>query len=182
MVSSTGKTLYMLMLFGLGGLAAYWVIVPLLPERKAPVVPPTSTEPVAVTRPAEKVLVSKNVNFRFAPNSSELDMKNQDNLQFLLDIKGMYEKTPSGVRILVRGHVDDGQKAEFTKNGAEALKSGADKAVKLSLNRANEIKKQLITLGIAEDRIDTVGCGWEEPLGSDRDANRRVEVQILGIE
>jgi len=36
--------------------------------------------------------------------------------------------------------------------------------------------------GVLADRLDTVGRGWDEPLGSDSDQNRRVEVQWFTLE
>ncbi|WP_372868258.1 hypothetical protein [Pseudomonas sp.] len=35
---------------------------------------------------------------------------------------------------------------------------------------------------IAEDHIELVGRGWEEPLAQDREQNRRVEVQWFTLE
>jgi NitT/TauT family transport system substrate-binding protein len=126
-------------------------------------------------------LLSKNIRFLFNPNSSELDMKNQENIKKLQEIKGLLTVSP-GSSILLRGHVDDGQKAEFAKGGDNRLKDGALRAMKLSLDRANEIKKRMVEVGIKQERIDTIGRGWEEPLGTNRDENRRVEVQWFTLE
>jgi NitT/TauT family transport system substrate-binding protein len=108
-------------------------------------------------------------------------MKEQTNLKSLQDIKQLLAVSP-GSTVLLRGHVDDGQKAEFAKGGPEVLKNGSIKAMKLSLDRADAVKKQLVDIGVDKARIDTIGRGWEEPVGADRDANRRVEVQWFTLE
>jgi hypothetical protein len=57
--------------------------------------------------------------------------------------------------------------------------------LKLSQNRANEIKKYLVSKGIDEKRISTVGLGESSPKYSNdsdenKSLNRRIEVKILG--
>ena len=50
--------------------------------------------------------------------------------------------------------------------------------------RTQAVKEALLARhpGIAEDRIELVGRGWEEPLGADSEQNRRVEVQWFTLE
>ena len=126
-------------------------------------------------------LLSKNIRFLFNPNSSDLDMTSVMNGQQLESIKKLLQVSP-GSLVLLRGHVDDGQKAEFAKGGESRLRDGALRAMKLSTDRANEIKRLMIERGVAKERIDTVGRGWEEPLGTNHDENRRVEVQWFTVE
>lgn len=126
-------------------------------------------------------LLSKNIRFLFAPNSADLDMTNQENLKQLQEIKQLLTVSP-GSSLLLRGHVDDGQKEEFAKGGDQRLRDGALRAMKLSLDRANTVRSEIVKIGVTKDRIDTIGRGWEESLGSDRDANRRVEVQWFTLE
>jgi NitT/TauT family transport system substrate-binding protein len=56
-------------------------------------------------------------------------------------------------------------------------------AVEFSKQRANEIKRLLIEKhSIDTKRLDGIGRGWEEPLGTDNDQNRRVEAQWFTLE
>ena len=57
--------------------------------------------------------------------------------------------------------------------------------LKLSQNRANEIKKYLVSKGIDENRTSTVGLGESSPKypndsDENKSLNRRIEVKILG--
>jgi NitT/TauT family transport system substrate-binding protein len=57
------------------------------------------------------------------------------------------------------------------------------KAMELSKNRAGEIRRLLIEQKkVDPGRIEVVGRGWEEPLGTDSEQNRRVEVQWFTVE
>jgi NitT/TauT family transport system substrate-binding protein len=128
-------------------------------------------------------LLSKDIRFFFQPNSAILDMENQDNIANLAAIKQMLQVSP-GSSVLLRGHVDNSQIEKFRRDGGEALvRQMALKAMELSKQRAEEIKKHLRALhSLPEDRIVTVGRGWDEPAGTDPDANRRVEVQWFTLE
>jgi NitT/TauT family transport system substrate-binding protein len=128
-------------------------------------------------------LLSKNIRFLFEPNSSKLDLAKQENNDNLESIKELLKISP-GSTVLLRGHVDNAQIENFRqKGGDELVHQMALKAVELSKDRANEIKRLLVDQhGIDSARIETVGRGWEEPLGTDSDQNRRVEVQWFTIE
>jgi NitT/TauT family transport system substrate-binding protein len=128
-------------------------------------------------------LLSKNIRFLFEPNSSDLDVSAQSNLSNMDAIKNLLKVSP-GSTILLRGHVDNAKVEEFRKSGGEAfLRQQALKAMELSRKRAGEIKRLLVEkYGVDAARVDVVGRGWEEPLGSDSDQNRRVEVQWFTIE
>jgi NitT/TauT family transport system substrate-binding protein len=128
-------------------------------------------------------LLSKDIRFLFEPNSSALDMANQDNIRNLEAIKRMLQVSP-GSTMLLRGHVDNARVAEFRNKGGEAyVRTQALRAMELSKNRAAEIRKLLIERhAIDPKRLDIVGRGWEEPAGPDSDKNRRVEVQWFTIE
>jgi NitT/TauT family transport system substrate-binding protein len=57
------------------------------------------------------------------------------------------------------------------------------KAMELSKNRAAAVREQLIVQHKIEPaRLDTVGRGWDEPLGTDNEQNRRVEAQWFTLE
>ena len=128
-------------------------------------------------------LLSKDIRFLFEPNSAVLDMSNQENMKNLEAIKRMLSVSP-GSTMLLRGHVDNAQVAVFREQGGEAyLKKQALRAIELSRNRADAIRKLLIDkFSVDPARLDIVGRGWEEPAGPDSAQNRRVEVQWFTIE
>jgi NitT/TauT family transport system substrate-binding protein len=128
-------------------------------------------------------LLSKDIRFLFEPNSSALDMANQENIKNLDAIKRLLQVSP-GSTLLLRGHVDNTKVADFRRQGGEAyVRQMALRATQLSKDRAEEIRKHLVErYSIERKRLDIVGRGWEEPAGPDADKNRRVEVQWFTIE
>jgi NitT/TauT family transport system substrate-binding protein len=128
-------------------------------------------------------LLSKDIRFLFEPNSTALDLANQDNVRNLEAIKRMLQVSP-GSTMLLRGHVDNAKVEEFRRQGGEAyLRTQALKAMELSKNRAAEIRRLLIErYSLEPKRLDIVGRGWEEPAGTDSEKNRRVEVQWFTLE
>jgi NitT/TauT family transport system substrate-binding protein len=128
-------------------------------------------------------LLSKNIRFLFEPNKSTLDMDNPGNLTNLQAIKQMLTVSP-GSTVLLRGHVDNARVEEFRRMGGEPyVRQQALRAIALSQDRAKEIKRLLLEkYGVENARVDVVGRGWEEPIGSDSEQNRRVEVQWFTIE
>jgi NitT/TauT family transport system substrate-binding protein len=137
----------------------------------------------------ENPLLSKDIRFQFLPNDSKLDLGQQENLARLESIKQLLKVSPGSV-VLLRGHVDDARVAEFRKQGGERyVRDMGLKAMQLSQDRANEIKRLLIERqGIDAKRIDTRGLGWNEPVSTEPDPtkrselNRRVEVQWFTVE
>ena len=128
-------------------------------------------------------VLSKDIRFLFAPNEAKLELANEDNRKNLEVIKKMLQVSP-GSTVLLRGHVDNSKVDEFRKTGGEAyVRTMALRSVELSKNRAAEIKRVLVEqYGVDAARVDIVGRGWEEPLGTDADQNRRVEVQWFMLE
>jgi NitT/TauT family transport system substrate-binding protein len=128
-------------------------------------------------------LLSKDIRFLFLPNSDKLDMTKPDNLQKLESIKALLQVSP-GSTVLLRGHVDDALIGDFRKQGGEQfVRQMALKAVELSKNRAAEIKRLLQERHqIDPARVETVGRGWDEPVGIDSEQKRRVEVQWFTVE
>ncbi len=128
-------------------------------------------------------LLSKDIRFLFEPNSATLDLENQSNLTNLDVIKRMLQVSP-GSTILLRGHVDNAMVEDFRKKGGEEfVRRQALKAMELSKQRAGSIRQMLISkLTVDPQRIEVVGRGWEEPISSNSDENRRVEVQWFTIE
>ena len=148
-------------------------------EQKADIRPIRSND----AAPVETPLLARDVRFLFQPNSNKLDMDNPKNTSDLEFIAKMMKVSP-GSTILLRGHVDNGMVKEFERRGGqEFVQKMALKAVQLSKERALEIKGHLAQqFNVDESRIDFVGCGWREPLGTDMDQNRRVEVQWFTVE
>jgi NitT/TauT family transport system substrate-binding protein len=128
-------------------------------------------------------LLTKDVRFLFQPNSADLDPKDPENLSKLETIKKMLQVSP-GSTVLLRGHVDNAMVEEFRRQGGDAyVRKQALRAVELSRQRAATVAKQLTEkFGVDPSRLETVGRGWEEPLGSDKEQNRRVEVQWFTLE
>jgi len=128
-------------------------------------------------------VLSKDIRFLFEANSATLDQAREDNLKNLDVIKKMLQVSPGSV-VLLRGHVDNSKVEEFRKTGGEAyVRTMALRAIELSKNRANEIKRLLIERHKIEPaRIDVMGRGWEEATGTDSEKNRRVEVQWFMLE
>jgi NitT/TauT family transport system substrate-binding protein len=129
-------------------------------------------------------LLSKNIRFLFEPNSAKLDLNSKENMDNLGAIRRLLQVSP-GSTILLRGHVDPSNKAEFQEQGGEAyVRQMALRAVQLSKDRAAEIKRLLVDREKVEPtRLDTVGRGWEEPIDpTNMDANRRVEAQWFTLE
>lgn len=127
-------------------------------------------------------LLSKDIRFQFEPNSTALDLNNQDNLKSLGALRQMLQISP-GSTLLLRGHVDNSRVEEFRKQGGDGyVRQMAMRAMDMSKQRAAEIKKQLVAREkIDASRIDLVGRGWEEPLKT-HDESRRVEAQWFTLE
>jgi NitT/TauT family transport system substrate-binding protein len=88
-----------------------------------------------------------------------------------------------GSTLLLRGHVDNLQAEKFKRDGQAVYQRASLEAMKLSKDRAGEIRRLLIEkYQVDPKRIEVVGRGWEEPAGTDSAANRRVEVQWFTIE
>lgn len=141
-------------------------------------------EPIRTTQNAGiegSPLLSRNVKFLFEPNSYQLQDTPQ-NAKYYTDIKRLLDVSP-GSTVLLRGHVDNAQVEDFRKKGGDALvrRMGLT-AVQLSRDRANAVKGKLIKdYGVGADRIEIVGRGWDEPVGTS-DENRRVEVYWFTVE
>lgn len=131
----------------------------------------------------ENPLLSKDIRFFFEPNSAVLDLKQTENFQMLSDVRQLLTISP-GSTVLLRGHVDDTLVPQFRSQGGDSfVRSMALKAMELSKNRANEIKRLLVEREKVDPaRIEIVGRGWEEPTGNTPDQKRRVEVQWFTIE
>jgi NitT/TauT family transport system substrate-binding protein len=149
-------------------------------DQKVAIAPIRSRETTAVEN---NPLLSKDIRFLFEPNSATLVLDHANNMKNLEAIKQLLQVSP-GSTVLLRGHVDNAMVDEFRKKGGEQfVRQMALKAMELSKNRAAAVREQLlIQHKIDPARLDTVGRGWDEPLGTDNDQNRRVEAQWFTVE
>jgi NitT/TauT family transport system substrate-binding protein len=122
-------------------------------------------------------LLSKDIRFLFEPNTFTLQLNLPDNQRNLESIKQLLQVSP-GSTVLLRGHVDNAMVEEFRKKGGDKfVRQTAERALDLSKHRALEIRRLLVErYDFDLARIETIGLGWNEPLGSVKEQNRRVEV------
>ncbi|MBV1921354.1 MAG: OmpA family protein [Pseudomonadales bacterium] len=103
--------------------------------------------------------------FQFNAGSTELSQ------EYMIKIQKVYDYLKhNNSHILILGHTDSVGSVESN--------------MRLSLERANIVKRKLIELGIQEHRIQTKGRGEEEAINSNQTAegrqqNRRVVIKVL---
>lgn len=103
--------------------------------------------------------------YLFDVNSAKFFVKYHDRLSVLINELDNYD-----VKILIEGHTDD---------------VGSDKSnQKLSEKRAEEVKAYLVSKGVKEEQIVTVGFGESKPVNSnenkeERQLNRRAVVSLI---
>ena len=128
-------------------------------------------------------LLSKNIRFKFTPNSSKLDMLNKSNLKDLESIAQMVRISP-GSRILLRGHADgsliEQHRRQFGETQARQTILGLKSLSKARCQEVQQILKDKYNLDAS--RIEAQGVGADEPTGQGADADRRVEVQWFTVE
>lgn len=78
-------------------------------------------------------------------------------------------KQHGAVKVVLQGHADSRGSEEYNK--------------KLGMDRAEAVRKELVVLGVAADRLSTVSFGETKPLFTEKEewayaANRRVEVHM----
>lgn len=152
-----------------------------LAPQAALIEPITSSDRPPIER---EPLLTRDIRFYFLPNSARLDMDKKENLDFLANVNHLLGVSP-GSTILLRGHVDDIQKDIFHKQGGDPLvREMAARAMELSTQRADEVKRRLLEKHSATQagRLKVIGRGWEEPADRNPDLNRRVEVQWFTVE
>ena len=131
----------------------------------------------------EDAILSKDLQFKFKANKSELDMLVEENKNAVESIKNLLTVSP-GSRIVLRGHADGSNLEEHRKHGGEAAVRDAILTLKeLSKSRGSELKRVLTeTYNIDEFRISIFPVGPDEPTGKGPIADRRVEVKWLMTE
>jgi NitT/TauT family transport system substrate-binding protein len=128
-------------------------------------------------------LLSKDIRFKFLPNSAKLDMANAENKKGLESISQLVRVSP-GSRVLLRGHADGTLARQAREGGNEARARELMVQLKaLSRSRCVEVKQVLEEkFRMAADRMEAQGVGADEPTGQGADADRRVEVQWMVLE
>lgn len=131
----------------------------------------------------QEPILSKNVQFNFEPNSSQFDPKDPANKIVLEQMVRTLQISPGSV-ILLRGHADNSNIPVIRKAGGDKLVQEMSlKAIQLSKDRTAAITRVLVDqFNVDETRVQSIGRGWEEPLGNVPEKNRRVEVQWFTVE
>ena len=137
------------------------------PPPPAPIVAPPPPPPPPPAEPQRIVLRGINFDFDRANIKPEFE-------PVLDEAARILEENPN-IRVTIEGHTDS--------IGSEAYN------LRLSQRRANAVKRYLVSKGIADDRLETVGKGEAEPVapntlpdGRDnpegRAMNRRAELKV----
>jgi NitT/TauT family transport system substrate-binding protein len=131
----------------------------------------------------QQSLLSKDIRFQFAPNSSKLESEKKENQEGLKTIAQLLKVSP-GSRVLLRGHADGSRVEEFRKKEGEAKVREVKLVLKnLSKARCAELRQIMIdNFKVDAQRIESQGIGADEPTGKGPDADRRVEVQWFTLE
>jgi len=102
----------------------------------------------------------------FELNKANLTSKGKE----IVDRVATILKKYPGVKITIEGHTDSGGKAAYN--------------LKLSQDRVNTVKAELVKMGVTSDRLKPIGYGETKPLvpndsAENKARNRRVEFKVL---
>lgn len=122
-------------------------------------------EKVANNTPAKKLFEPRNLYFDLGKSSLKIDKELTD----FFDSLKLYLAQETAKKVLLTGHTDN--------KGNEAAN------LRLGKKRADKVKQQIISLGIAANRIQTSSQGEAKPIETNatpkgRQLNRRVEMVI----
>ncbi|HEX7114391.1 MAG TPA: OmpA family protein [Steroidobacter sp.] len=123
---------------------------------------------VSVTRIGDNITLNMPSNITFALNSADLNSQFFNVLDGVAMVLNEYNKTV----VEVAGHTDS---------------TGSDQYnMQLSERRAEAVARYLVSQGIKQQRLITVGAGETRPIASNdteegRAANRRVELTIVPV-
>jgi OOP family OmpA-OmpF porin len=134
------------------------------PPPAAPPPPPPPPPPPLPAPTSEKVTFATEVRFATAMTLGDRDSVVLDDL--VEKMKGITTEV-----VIVTGHTDSVGSAAANQ--------------RLSLSRAESVKKQLVAKGVDANRIYTEGKGPTQPIADNRTAegrakNRRVELEVVG--
>jgi outer membrane protein OmpA-like peptidoglycan-associated protein len=123
---------------------------------------------VSVTRVGDNLVLNMPGNITFDVDRTEVRPEFHRVLDSVVLVLNKYEKTG----IEVAGHTDSTGRAEYN--------------MQLSEQRAQSVAHQLITRGVQQVRVATIGMGQQQPIASNdtaagRAQNRRVELTLFPI-
>ncbi len=126
-------------------------------------------EGAQVERVGEGIKVTLGSGILFATNSAELGTEGKANVQRLAEVLVKYPDT----NVLIEGHTDSDGSEEYNQQ--------------LSERRAAAVAAYAKSLGVAAERLTTVGHGESMPVADNataagKQANRRVEIAIFASE
>lgn len=145
---------------------------PAVAEAVAPAEEEPETEPV-VAEPPKNIEIQRNVirlkpgiKILFETGSDKLEQASFEILDEVASVMSQNER----IRVRVEGHTDNVGKEESNKE--------------LSTRRAASVRTYLAGKGVAEERLESTGCGQGTPIvandnDENRAQNRRVEFVIL---
>lgn len=112
------------------------------------------------------IRLKRGIKIKFATASADLEPESNEILDEVASVMSQNER----IRVRVEGHTDNTGKADSNKS--------------LSDQRAASVRTYLASKGIAEDRLESVGCGQDVPVADNatdegKAENRRVEFVIL---
>lgn len=146
---------------------------PIKPEAAQAVSEPTETNSIPFEQQLNTLLAQQKTNtplifdnIHFEMGSNQLTAQSKEQVRKLAELLKQYP----AARILIQG---------FTDNIGDMNQNTL-----LSLTRSNNMKKELVVQGIAENRIKIEGMGSLKPIASNdteegRSKNRRIEVSII---
>lgn len=122
-----------------------------------------------IERVGEGIKITFNSGLMFSINSADLKGNTKTNLAELAETLNKYEDT----NILIEGHTDNTGADDYNQT--------------LSERRASSVSAYLLSLGVKQPRLSTIGYGESQPIAendsdSGREKNRRVEVAIYANE
>jgi outer membrane protein OmpA-like peptidoglycan-associated protein len=161
-----GKTIGILILLGGGGYLLWHLLTKKKREcKKAGGTWDAETKTCVLPKKDEEIVKKAYDNLTFA---SGKDVILESSYASLNDLAEYLNKIPA-LSISIEGHTDSQGDEDYNQ--------------KLSSSRANSVKRYLVSKGVAENRIKTVGYGEIRPIADNktsqgREKNRRVEFII----
>lgn len=141
------------------------------PQKPIKKIAPPKTTVQTVARKKKKPLRVNlmNAGVRFASGSAELIGRSKEIIQSMAQVLAKYQN--QWATLIVEGHTD--KAGSYRRN------------IKLSRERAQEVRDTLIAYGLEEHRISAVGYGPDQPIDNSETPiayarNRRVELKIVG--
>jgi NitT/TauT family transport system substrate-binding protein len=145
-------------------------------QAQKPLIQPIRSAAAGHAEPGD--ILYRDINFRFRPNSSKLDLEVESNRKDLAYLADMLKVSP-GSTLKLRGHADgSGVEQHRAYGGQQAVNELMLELQNLSRGRCVELRDLLQSMyKIDSARIEVEGVGAREPTGKGQKADRRVEVK-----